>query len=83
MFSEKEAKAITDKILSYVTASDATVAVSGDKLSHLRFAHNSFLTSGERHQPVGQRDRLDRRQARHFIDQRPGRCQPESNDRAG
>lgn len=48
MLSEKEAKALTDKILSYVTANDATVAVGGDKLSHLRFAHNSFLTSGER-----------------------------------
>jgi len=48
MLTEKEAKAATDKILSYVTASDATVTVSGDKLSHLRFAHNSFLTSGER-----------------------------------
>jgi predicted Zn-dependent protease len=48
MLTEKEAKAITDKILSYVTAADASVSVSSDKLSHLRFAHNSFLTSGER-----------------------------------
>ena len=48
MLTEKEAKAITDKILSYVKADDASVSVSGDKLSHLRFAHNSFLTSGER-----------------------------------
>lgn len=48
MLTEKEAKAITDKILSYVKADDASVSVSSDKLSHLRFAHNSFLTSGER-----------------------------------
>ena len=48
MLTEKEAKAVTDKILSYVIATDATVSVSGDRLSHLRFAHNSFLTSGER-----------------------------------
>lgn len=48
MLTEKEAKAVTDKILSYVTAADATVSVSSDSLSHLRFAGNSFLTSGER-----------------------------------
>lgn len=48
LFNEKEAKAITDKLLSLVKADDATVAVSSDKLSHLRFARNGFLTSGQR-----------------------------------
>lgn len=48
MLNEKESKAITDKIMSYVTAGDATASVNGDKLAHLRFAHNAFLTSGER-----------------------------------
>lgn len=48
MLNEKESKAITDKIMSFVTAGDASASVSGDKLAHLRFAHNAFLTSGER-----------------------------------
>lgn len=48
LVNEKEAKAITDKLLSFVKADDASVAVSSDKLSHLRFAGNGFLTSGQR-----------------------------------
>ena len=48
LLNENEAKAFTDKILSYVTAADASVGVSSDKLSHLRFAGNNFLTSGQR-----------------------------------
>ena len=48
LLNESETKALTDKILSFVTASDATVGVSSDKLSHLRFAGNNFLTSGTR-----------------------------------
>ena len=48
LLNETEAKALTDKILSFVTASDATVGVGSDKLSHLRFAGNDFLTSGTR-----------------------------------
>lgn len=48
LLNEKEAKAITDKLLSFVKADDATVSVSSDKLSHLRFARNGFLTSGQR-----------------------------------
>lgn len=48
LLNEKEAKSITDKILSLVKANDASVSVSSDKLSHLRFAGNSFLTSGQR-----------------------------------
>ena len=48
LLTETEAKAYTDKILSYVTAADASLGVSSDKLSHLRFAGNNFLTSGQR-----------------------------------
>jgi len=48
LLSEKEAKSITGKILSFVKADDAAVNVSSDKYSHLRFANNNLLTSGER-----------------------------------
>ena len=48
LLNEADAKALTEKILSYVTASDASVGVGSDKLSHLRFAGNNFLTSGTR-----------------------------------
>jgi predicted Zn-dependent protease len=48
LLNEKEARVITDKILSLVKAEDASVSVSSDKLSHLRFARNGFLTSGQR-----------------------------------
>lgn len=46
LLTKKEAKVYTDKILSYVKADDAQVSVSSEKYSHLRFAANSFLTSG-------------------------------------
>ncbi len=46
LINKKEAKEITEKILSYVKADDATVSVSTNKRSHLRFARNAFLTSG-------------------------------------
>ncbi len=46
LLSEKEAKQYTDKILSFVKADDAQVSVSSEKYSHLRFARNAFLTSG-------------------------------------
>jgi len=46
LLTEKEAKEITDKILSYIKADDAQVAVSSEKTSHLRFARNAFSTSG-------------------------------------
>lgn len=48
LLNEADAKALTEKILSLVTADDATVGVGSDKLSHLRFARNNFLTSGTR-----------------------------------
>ncbi|MEJ7846726.1 MAG: TldD/PmbA family protein [Pyrinomonadaceae bacterium] len=47
LLDEKETKAITDKVLAMVKANDASVSVSSDQLSHLRFAHNNFLTSGQ------------------------------------
>ncbi|MGI8410308.1 MAG: TldD/PmbA family protein [Pyrinomonadaceae bacterium] len=48
LLNEKEAKVITDKILSLVKADDASVSVNSEKFSHLRFANNNFLTSGQR-----------------------------------
>jgi len=48
LLSESDAKALTDKILSFVTAADTVANVGSDKLSHLRFANNNFLTSGSR-----------------------------------
>ena len=48
LLTEQEAKAITDKLLSYVKADDAVVTVGSETYSHLRFAANSFLTSGRR-----------------------------------
>ena len=46
LFDEKEAKALTGKILSTVKADDAQVSVNSARTSHLRFARNGFLTSG-------------------------------------
>ncbi len=46
LLTEKEAQELTEKILSFVKADDAQVSVSSEKTSHLRFARNAFLTSG-------------------------------------
>jgi predicted Zn-dependent protease len=48
LLNEKEAREITEKLLSYVKADDATVSVGSENYSHLRFAANSFTTSGAR-----------------------------------
>lgn len=48
LLTEKEAREITEKLLSYVKADDATVNVGSENYSHSRFAANSFLTSGAR-----------------------------------
>jgi predicted Zn-dependent protease len=48
LLAEKESKAICDKLLSYVKADDAEVSVSSEDSSHLRFAANTFTTSGRR-----------------------------------
>jgi predicted Zn-dependent protease len=46
LLSEKDAKAICDKVLGYVKADDASAGVSSEDYSHMRFAANSFRTSG-------------------------------------
>lgn len=48
LLTEKEARAICEKLLSYVRAEDAAVAVNSENYSHLRFAANAFTTSGAR-----------------------------------
>jgi len=48
LHSEKETKALCDKMLSYTRADDASVSVASDDFSHLRFAANGFTTSGQR-----------------------------------
>ncbi len=48
LLSEQEARALTQKVLGYVSADDAVVNVGSEKYSHLRFAANSFTTSGAR-----------------------------------
>lgn len=48
LLTEKEARAITEKMLGYTKADDASVTVTSENYSHLRFAANSFLTSGRR-----------------------------------
>ena len=47
LLTEQEARNITEKLLSFVKADDASVGVNSEQLSHLRFADNSFLTSGQ------------------------------------
>jgi predicted Zn-dependent protease len=48
LLTDNEARAITAKLLSFAkSADDAVVNVYGEQLSNLRFAENSFLTSGE------------------------------------
>ena len=48
MLTEQEARALTDKLLSYVRADDAIITVSDENYSHLRFAANAFTSSGAR-----------------------------------
>jgi predicted Zn-dependent protease len=48
MLTEKESKAVCNKLLKFVKADDAQVSVSSEDLSHLRFAGNAFATSGRR-----------------------------------
>jgi predicted Zn-dependent protease len=47
LLTEKEAKDVTTKMLSLVSAGDAQVSVSSSETSHVRFAENSFTTSGK------------------------------------
>jgi predicted Zn-dependent protease len=48
LLTEKEARAICEKMMSYVKADDATVGVTSENYGHLRFAANSFTSSGAR-----------------------------------
>jgi len=48
LLTEKEARAICEKLLSYVKADDASVGVNSENYGHLRFARNAFTTSGAR-----------------------------------
>lgn len=48
LLTEKDARAICEKLLSYVKADDAVVNVNSENYSHLRFAGNAFTTSGAR-----------------------------------
>ena len=48
LLTEKDARTICEKLLSYVTVDDASVGVSSENYGHLRFAQNAFTTSGAR-----------------------------------
>ncbi len=48
LLTETEARAICEKLLSYVKADDAVVSVNSENYGHLRFASNAFTTSGAR-----------------------------------
>ena len=48
LLTEKEARTICEKLLSYVKADDASVGVNSENYGHLRFASNAFTTSGAR-----------------------------------
>ena len=48
LLTEKEARTICEKLLSYVKADDAAVGVNSENFGHLRFASNAFTTSGAR-----------------------------------
>lgn len=48
LLTEQEARAICEKLLSYVKADDASVGINSENYGHLRFASNAFTTSGAR-----------------------------------
>jgi predicted Zn-dependent protease len=48
LLTENDGRAICEKLLSYVKADDAIVNVNSENYGHLRFAQNSFTTSGAR-----------------------------------
>src|SRR5262249_36765028 len=48
LLTERDARAICEKLLSYVKADDAVVGVTSENYGHLRFASNAFTTSGAR-----------------------------------
>ena len=48
LLTEKDARTICEKLLSYVKADDASVGVGSENYGHMRFASNAFTTSGAR-----------------------------------
>jgi predicted Zn-dependent protease len=48
LLTENQARAICEKLMSYVKADDASVGVSSENYGHLRFAQNGFTTNGAR-----------------------------------
>ena len=46
LITETEVRLVCGKLLSYVKADDAIVKVGSEMQSHLRFAANTFTTSG-------------------------------------
>jgi len=48
LLTEADARAVTAKLLGFVKADDAVVFIQSEDHSHLRFAANTFLTSGRR-----------------------------------
>jgi predicted Zn-dependent protease len=48
LLTEAASHSVTDKLLGFVKADDAVVFVESEDYSHLRFAANTFLTSGQR-----------------------------------
>jgi predicted Zn-dependent protease len=48
LLTEADSRAITARLLGYVKADDAVVFLQSEDYSHLRFAANTFLTSGKR-----------------------------------
>jgi predicted Zn-dependent protease len=48
LLTEADARAITAKLLGFVKADDGVVFIESEDHSHLRFAANTFLTSGRR-----------------------------------
>ena len=48
LLTEADARALTARLLGFVKADDAVVFIESEDYSHLRFAANTFLTSGRR-----------------------------------
>ena len=48
LLTEADSRAITARLLGYVKADDAVVFLQSEDYSHVRFAANTFLTSGKR-----------------------------------
>ncbi|HEY7786854.1 MAG TPA: TldD/PmbA family protein [Pyrinomonadaceae bacterium] len=48
LLTEQQARAITEKLLGYVKADDATVSVTSENYANQRFAANNFTTCGSR-----------------------------------